>query len=100
MIRRPPRSTLFPSTTLFREPRDLLPDSVEALPEAALLPEEVERLLLRHVRLELGDPPLRAEQPLAHLLELLLVLREELLAALEDGLSVLEAQLGVLLEVA
>src|SRR3989442_6304364 len=69
MIRRPPRSTLFPSTTLFRSPRDLLPDSVEALPEAALLPEEVERLLLRHVRLELGDPPLRAEQPLAHLLE-------------------------------
>src|SRR3712207_2816731 len=33
MIRRPPRSTLFPYTTLFRspDPRYLLPDSVETL---------------------------------------------------------------------
>src|SRR5690349_23661436 len=27
MIRRPPRSTLFPYTTLFRSPRDALPDA-------------------------------------------------------------------------
>src|SRR3989442_9970170 len=30
MIRRPPRSTLFPYTTLFRSPRDGNPEDVEA----------------------------------------------------------------------
>src|SRR3712207_7141271 len=35
MIRRPPRSTLFPYTTLFRSPRDRGLEPVQSLPELA-----------------------------------------------------------------
>src|SRR5256886_13578255 len=35
MIRRPPRSTLFPYTTLFRSSRELIADSIEAVAGAA-----------------------------------------------------------------
>src|SRR2546430_17412312 len=35
MIRRPPRSTLFPYTTLFRSSREIIADSIEAVAGAA-----------------------------------------------------------------
>src|SRR2546430_1177826 len=82
-----------------REPRDLLLDSRETFSKGAVLPEEVEGLLLRDVRLELGDPPLRGEEPLAQLFQFLLVLAAELLAALVRSLTILEMQLVALLEV-
>src|SRR3712207_6917395 len=47
MIRRPPRSTLFPYTTLFRSARDLdlsLQHDVEAVHHGSLVEEEVSRL--------------------------------------------------------
>src|SRR2546429_2969879 len=37
MIRRPPRSTLFPYTTLFRSPRDLAERMQAAIPTATLV---------------------------------------------------------------
>src|SRR2546426_9075068 len=50
MIRRPPRSTLFPYTTLFRSPRARSP-AAERLPEG---------VLLRHGELRPGRPAARA----------------------------------------
>src|SRR2546422_10325154 len=49
MIRRPPRSTLFPYTTLFRSHSDLTPRHLVA----DLLPEQVEAV--RHVLTGLGE---------------------------------------------
>src|SRR3712207_5525145 len=61
MIRRPPRSTLFPYPTLFRSPCDALDDHPARLDLArvgalvSLLPPlEVEVLVLRHVHLLAG----------------------------------------------
>src|SRR2546429_9763807 len=55
MIRRPPRSTLFPYTTLFR--------SVQGIADAVTDAEPVERLLLHvgevRTRLALPRPPVR-----------------------------------------
>src|SRR3712207_8528325 len=61
MIRRPPRSTLFPYPTLFRSPCDALDDHPARLDLARvgalvglLPPLEVEVLVLRHVHLLAG----------------------------------------------
>src|SRR2546426_9752092 len=68
MIRRPPRSTLFPYTTLFRSVGDPVARGAEARPEPALHAEGAEtrlvrRDVVRHQRepvvcLEMGAPPL------------------------------------------
>src|SRR2546422_11729072 len=62
MIRRPPRSTLFPYTTLFRSPEDQTPrvgkDPVGVEPEAEPLPQPAE-----HVE-EQGRPGVVGEQRL------------------------------------
>src|SRR2546426_9245893 len=58
MIRRPPRSTLFPYTTLFRSIRDLAQQRVVQLERRQVALQEVE---LRH-RLERQPPVLAALQ--------------------------------------
>src|SRR5439155_15420631 len=40
MLRRPPRSTLFPYTTLFRSCRQAPPHSLRKLPQSATVPED------------------------------------------------------------
>src|SRR2546426_3612264 len=56
MIRRPPRSTLFPYTTLFRSPRplDRSPHDVRGVPGAPSAP--------RSAVLQLGDLAARSEE--------------------------------------
>src|SRR2546428_3828267 len=57
MIRRPPRSTLFPYTTLFRSPQLALHGRREL--RRRLAPRGAERARGRgHLDLELGEPPL------------------------------------------
>src|SRR3989475_11070145 len=57
MIRRPPRSTLFPYTTLFRSGRHPTRQSQEALEDAALHVLEPDRKeALQHRELEVGVP--------------------------------------------
>src|SRR3712207_7072062 len=51
MIRRPPRSTLFPYTTLFRSALPRVDGGVEALPG----PDDPLERAAEHVRDELGD---------------------------------------------
>src|SRR3989454_10651214 len=46
MIRRPPRSTLFPYTTLFRSPKALTPAPTAPLPTAGLAAQQVSVLPL------------------------------------------------------
>src|SRR3712207_8905438 len=70
MIRRPPRSTLFPYTTLFRSLRG---DAIEVIPQ--LLDADLEllhagALLVHHVRGRAGDE-VRVLQTLLHAGELL-----------------------------
>src|SRR6266511_4572467 len=74
MIRRPPRSTLFPYTTLFRSRRGSLRGAFECPRGVALLDERAQALLALVARPALGDPAFRAEGvgPLEH--ELLRVL--------------------------
>src|SRR3712207_7333103 len=50
MIRRPPRSTLFPYTTLFRSGRRLLPERAEHAADHFRLPVEVDQPLLDQPR--------------------------------------------------
>src|SRR2546427_13298770 len=62
MIRRPPRSTLFPYTTLFRSLADLRGESVDRLIERVDLLREAGRLLAKLLRrlaglLRFGDVP-------------------------------------------
>src|SRR2546422_8633724 len=54
MIRRPPRSTLFPYTTLFRSVRDLLGKLVSTGLFGKNVPEAADRLLSEKLR-ELSD---------------------------------------------
>src|SRR2546430_10419430 len=67
MIRRPPRSTLFPYTTLFRSGRGLGPEPGAAVPRGAAVVDGGERVAL-HVHAEevvVGMRPLdrRARRP-------------------------------------
>src|SRR3712207_3192688 len=93
MIRRPPRSTLFPYTTLFRSPRDVHDRRVhrQGLVEAEALRPPVVRLLLVPVLgrrdLFLPDPPPPFGIP--ELLPLVAaVLDEPEVGAVGDGRSV------------
>src|SRR5256885_4823699 len=62
MIRRPPRSTLFPYTTLFRSPGDLFPYYMESLDAdniqlEAMTPEQLDhRMYDRDYVVEARDP--------------------------------------------
>src|SRR3989442_15688650 len=58
MIRRPPRSTLFPYTTLFRSPARDARDVEQVVDE----PDQVLHLPLRHVEEALSSGDGRAEQ--------------------------------------
>src|SRR3712207_7664211 len=59
MIRRPPRSTLFPYTTLFRSQRDL-----PAAPEDGALELERAQQVARHAPVEVRPPDPLAVAPL------------------------------------
>src|SRR3712207_7630309 len=76
MIRRPPRSTLFPYTTLFRSPRSGIVNSVVSPPKpgkpgarnlqpapcSPLLRTDVPGLLQQVTRRAPGEPALRSEE--------------------------------------
>src|SRR2546425_13260233 len=67
MIRRPPRSTLFPYTTLFRSPaRHLLRDADARVRPAPLLRRIPPRRLDRRRRRPPRDPPAAAGAPRRH----------------------------------
>src|SRR5438445_6329099 len=55
MIRRPPRSTLFPYTTLFRSREELIGRSVEVL-----LPDQLQAIHVAHRNGYLADPKTRS----------------------------------------
>src|SRR3712207_8971720 len=57
MIRRPPRSTLFPYTTLFRSRKEAYDDHLEPLPRAPTLRVGRDAPLLRARRPERGADP-------------------------------------------
>src|SRR2546425_643884 len=63
MIRRPPRSTLFPYTTLFRSPDVAVPPAASALVDVNtwLALVQVLRLNSRNVTLPVGETPRAAE---------------------------------------
>src|SRR5437867_12180817 len=65
MIRRPPRSTLFPYTTLFRSQADPLPDVVEDPLVAGLVADEQEAqaVLLQDLERLVRDVRLRVARP-------------------------------------
>src|SRR5256885_9284302 len=56
MIRRPPRSTLFPYTTLFRSPPAALRGHVAGTPQPASGPRRRERTVVQHLL------PVRSEE--------------------------------------
>src|SRR2546425_3222201 len=64
MIRRPPRSTLFPYTTLFRSLQPVYMQAVERLPEMSVLfypgGEEADQAI--YVPVEPADPFTRSEE--------------------------------------
>src|SRR2546429_7893613 len=56
MIRRPPRSTLFPYTTLFRSQTNVIPAEASAELDVRLLPGEDPQRFLAEIRGVIGDP--------------------------------------------
>src|SRR5258708_18825127 len=72
MIRRPPRSTLFPYTTLFRSPLQVVDDQ-DGRPRRALLGHQGQQLLGehgRHVRAAVGGDLTAQERSEEHTSEL------------------------------
>src|SRR3712207_8538284 len=57
MIRRPPRSTLFPYTTLFRSDRQRLCETGNALDQQVAAGEQADEHALEHLVLPGDDPP-------------------------------------------
>src|SRR5258708_23394403 len=62
MIRRPPRSTLFPYTTLFRSPRNLLPHGDRRIEQSLILRSEVLDFSLELIEPGLSRVPHRSEE--------------------------------------